>query len=99
VWCAHSLPLLETILTPTDIACLLLLRPLLIKVIANRRTIASLQPRWFATRDVETNADEMPLGQVMSDCNCMLSPPLPLLVSGSTTPRNTIRSTEHFSVH
>jgi hypothetical protein len=103
MWCVHSVPLLEIILTLTNIACLPLLRPLLNKVAENRSTIFATQTRWFTTRSqswsFENNVDEIPLSQVISDGNHVLSAPSPLLVSGLTTPRNTIRSTECFSVY
>lgn len=68
-------------------------------MVENRNTIFSLQTRLFAGRGVENNVDEIPLTQVISDGSYVLSPPLPLLVSGFTTPRDTIRSTERFSLY
>jgi hypothetical protein len=100
MWCVYCFPLRETVLTPTKIACLPLLRPLLKNVAENRSTVYSSQARWFSTRSrsVGNNVDEVPLTQVVSDVNHMLLPLSPLLISGSTTPRNTMRSTERFSV-
>jgi hypothetical protein len=54
----------ETTLTPMNIACLPLLRPLVKTVVENRTFIFSLQTSWFASRSIENDMDEIPLRQL-----------------------------------
>jgi hypothetical protein len=51
----------ETIVTPENLACLPLLKPLIKTVIESRTNISSRQSRWFASRSVENDVEEMPL--------------------------------------
>lgn len=51
----------ETVVTPANLACLPLLKPLIKAVVEGRTNISSTQSRWFASRNAENDVEEMPL--------------------------------------